>query len=175
MSHLSRPSEPAASRSTPSTRIGSRLPQPAPNPEEPLVIVDIDEYDENDDGAVDVVIILSLGEEGSEYQKTGTAFMTRVPADLVVRRDSVVQAAELIQALEDKARQLKEQAEADEQAEQQEEQSAQADEQQAAQAVAPPPFMPPTEAQQPGAPPTVPQQPMAAAAQGAFDGQDGRV
>lgn len=92
-------------------QIGSRLPQPLPNPEEPLVIVDIDEYVDDEDNP-DVFIVLSVGEENSEYQQNGIGFMTRIPASLVVRRDSAVSAAELIEALAEK--QVRLQAEEDE-------------------------------------------------------------
>jgi hypothetical protein len=76
---------------------GKPLPQPEGEPPEPLVVIDIQEV-QNDAGD-DYYLVYSVGEDKSIYQVNNIGFVTAVPADTVVRKDSQVPASEIFNEL----------------------------------------------------------------------------
>jgi hypothetical protein len=89
---------------------GKRLPPPEGMPEDPLRIVDIMEFEANEETGEDgFFMIFSVAEDGTPAQQHDVGFVTRIPADLVIRKDAHVSATEMLMTLKEmQAQQLAE-------------------------------------------------------------------
>lgn len=81
---------------------GKRLPPPEGMPEDPLRIVDIMEFEANEETGEDgFFMIFSVAEDGTPAQQHDVGFVTRIPADLVIRKDAHVSATEMLMTLKE--------------------------------------------------------------------------
>jgi len=80
---------------------GMPLPVPEGTPQEPLIIIDIIEYAPDDDEPY--YLVFSVGRENSEYERNDIGIITRIPASLVIRKDSRVSATEMVKFLREQA------------------------------------------------------------------------
>ena len=76
---------------------GRRLPQPDGEPADPIRIVDIVEFEgDAESGEDSFFMVFSVAEDGTPAQQADMGFVTKVPADLVIRKDSRVSATEML-------------------------------------------------------------------------------
>jgi hypothetical protein len=137
---------------------GLRLPQPEGIAEDPLIVIDIQEFDADPETGEDAFfLVYSVGEDNTPFQQHDIGVLTKVPADLVIRKDGRVSAIEMLNELK------KAQADAlraQQEAEEEERLEAEAEQhQQAAPAVPQPGFVHPPPVRQPVQAPQAPQPP----------------
>lgn len=80
---------------------GRTLPPPEGEPEDPLVIVDILEFEADEETGEEAYFgIYSVGADGTPAAVADVGFVTRIPASLVIRKDARVSASDMIEALQ---------------------------------------------------------------------------